>query len=150
MLVQHILRIFNSPVPFGRGDRLLPGGGGSCAALLMLPGGGRVSLVASPSCSAQVSAGPSLASLPYLSPPFTQYRLITCRIPWRKWKTREDRAFVSLLSFAFYFSGMAFETSQAETEAVNKPPEEADYLYIVTARKTPPTCMVPSPINSRR
>lgn len=41
---------------------------------------------------------------------------------------REDRAFVFLLSFAFYISEMAFKIGQAEMEVINKPPEEENCL----------------------
>lgn len=37
---------------------------------------------------------------------------------------------------------MAFKTSQAEPEVINGPPEEENYLQIVTKRKTLLTCMV--------
>lgn len=55
---------------------------------------------------------------------------------------KEDRAFIFLLQFAFYFFEMAFETNQAEREVINKPPEQENYLHIVTKRKTPLTCIV--------
>ena len=45
---------------------------------------------------------------------------------------------------------MAFETSQAGMEVINKPPEEGNYLEIVTERKTPLTRMVFHIFNSRQ
>lgn len=55
---------------------------------------------------------------------------------------RADRAFVSLLQFAFCFSEKAFRAGQAEMEIINSFPEKENHLSVVTKRKTPLTCMV--------